>query len=167
MSLHPQQEALHVQVGHGKSDSRATVDLNRLNDLSNLWKHFKKQHADNPLAVIAAQYTAALDARCSLELGLRSEPVARVSFGRRLELAQVNQTIDAVDTVEKDSKLTQRAGGRFGVDMEIDVTKGHEIIRGVRDDDDTFEPEFEVDTPEMDAWIEEVTAEPEEDEEGE
>ena len=84
-----------------------------------------------------------------------------------MELAQVNQTIDAVDTVEKDSKLTQRAGGRFGVDMEIDVTKGHEIIRGVRDDDDTFEPEFEVDTPEMDAWIEEVTAEPEEDEEGE
>ena len=39
-----------------KSDSRATVDLNRLNDLSNLWKHLKKQHADNPLAVIAAQY---------------------------------------------------------------------------------------------------------------
>ena len=84
--------------------------------------------------------------------------VARVSFGRRLELAQNNQTIDAVDTPEKDSKLSQRAG-RFSLDMEIDETAGHEMIRGVRDDDDTFEPEFEVDSPEMDAWIERVTAE--------
>ena len=81
-------------------------------------------------------------------------------LGRRLELAQNNQTIDAVDTPEKDSKLTQRAG-RFSVAMEMDETQGHEAIRSVRNDDDSFDPEFEVDTPEMDAWIEQVKAEEE------
>lgn len=141
-----------------KSDSRATVDLNRLNDLSNLWKHLKKQHADNPLAVIAAQYVPVLK---RLLLSRGSEPVARVSLRRRLEVAQGNQTIDAVDTPDKDSKLTQRAGGRFSVAMEMDETKGHEQIRGVREDDDSFDPEFEMGTPEMEAWVEKVTAEDE------
>ena len=31
-----------------------------------------------------------------------------------------------------------------------------------RDDDDSFDPEFEVDTPQMNAWIEKVKAEEDE-----
>ena len=78
-------------------------------------------------------------------------------LGRRLEVAQNNQTIDA-------TRLARRAGD-FDVSMEMDETKGHEAIRGVREDDDSFDPEFGVDTPEMDAWIEQVTEAEEGDEE--
>jgi hypothetical protein len=98
--------------------------LNRINGLSNVWKHLLSQHTMNPAARIAAE---------------------------RLKLADVSRRLTSADLDTKVGKLELTE--EF-MEAQGGADRGFEQVRKPQSNDDDFEVTFTLGSDEHKSWVE-------------